>query len=179
MHLNMADGTALEAEHKLFIEETMAQNTDAVWNIVVLHKALFSTGAHGNPNGNYFETEMSIIRPILAEQLSELGIDIAMGGHDHVYVRSHLMNGTEVSDDEVLDGKAVNPTGTLHICASSSTGSKFHTNYSDDVYFAAYQNDDKRKSAIHFYIDGDSIVMNSYFLDTMTVFDSFTIEKKC
>ncbi len=178
MHLNMADGTALESEHKLFIMETMAQNTDAVWKIVVLHKALFATGAHGNPDGNYFESEMSVIRPILAEQLSELGIDIAMGGHDHIYVRSHLMSGTDVSDDEVFDNKAINPTGTLHISASSSTGSKFHTSYSDDVYFAAYQNDEKRKSAIHFVIDGDSIVMNSYFLDTMTVFDSFTIEKK-
>ncbi len=178
MHLNMADTTALEEEHKLFIEETMAQNTDAVWNIVVLHKALFATGAHGDPNGSYFETEMSVIRPVLAQQLSDLGIDIALGGHDHVYVRSHLMNGVEVSEDEVFDNKVVNPTGTLHISASSSTGSKFHTSYSYYEYFAAYQNDEKRKSAIRFVIDDDSIVMESYFLDTMTVFDSFTIEKK-
>ena len=178
MHLNMADGTALESEHKQFIEETMAKNTDAVWNIVVLHKALFATGAHGDPNGRYFETEMSIIRPTLAAQLTELGIDIAMGGHDHVYVRSHLMNGVEVSDDEVYDNKAINPTGTLHISAGSSTGSKYHTSYSDDVYFAAYQNDELRKSVIHFTVTDDALVMKSYFLDTMSEFDSFTIEKK-
>ena len=178
MHLNMADGTALESEHKLFIEEAIAENPDASWKIVVLHKALYATGAHGDPDGRYFESEMSVIRPILAAQFSELGIDIAMGGHDHVYVRSHLMNGTERSDDEVYDNKVVNPTGVLHISAGSSTGTKYHDAYSDDVPFAAYQNDERRKSAIHFAVTEDSIVMTSYFLDDMSVFDTFTIERK-
>ncbi|MBR5139478.1 MAG: metallophosphoesterase family protein, partial [Clostridia bacterium] len=178
MHLNMADGTALQSEHKLFIEEAILKNPDASWKIVVLHKALYSTGAHGDPNGKYFESEMSVIRPILAAQFSELGIDIALGGHDHVYVRSHLMNGTELSGDEVYDNKVVNPTGVLHISAGSSTGTKYHDAYSDDVPFAAYQNDERRKSAIHFTVTENSIVMTSYFLDDMSVFDTFTIERK-
>ena len=177
MHLNMADKTALESEHKAFMTEAMRANPDVSWNIVVLHTALFTAGMHSDPEYKYYEDEIGKYREILAPQLTELGIDVVLGGHDHVYVRSHLMNGVEVSDDVVVNSTVTNPKGTLHLAASSSTGSKFYDSTVPDAYYSAYQNDEHRKSATVFSVTEGTLTMKSYFLDTMTVFDSFTIYK--
>ena len=177
MHLNMADSSALQSEHKIFMEETIDKNPDATWKIVVLHTALFTTGMHSSPDYSYYESEIGKYRATLAPQLTELGIDLVLSGHDHIYVRSHMMNGVEVSDDVVTNNSVTDPEGTLHICASSSTGSKFYDSQIEDAYYAAYENDTRRKSAVHFKVTDDFISMKAYFLDDMTVFDNFTIYK--
>ena len=179
MHLNMADtGAPSNGEHKKFMQEAMAANPDVTWNFVVMHTSLFSTGSHSDPNGIYFNGEIGVYRPAMAPIFTSLGIDVVLSGHDHVYVRSHMMDGVKVSGDKVYDSNTVyQPDGTLYLCASSSTGTKFYNSYGDD-YFIAYQNTVARKSAVKFSITDEEIVMQSYFLNDMTVFDSFTISKE-
>jgi hypothetical protein len=156
----------------------MAANPDVTWNFVVMHTSLFSTGSHSDPNGIYFNGEIGVYRPAMAPIFTSLGIDVVLSGHDHVYVRSHMMDGVNVSSDKVYDSNTVyQPDGTLYLCASSSTGTKFYNSYGDD-YFIAYQNTVARKSAVKFSITDEAIVMQSYFLNDMTVFDSFTISKE-
>ena len=176
MHLNMSDTQALGDEHRRFMTETMAANPDVKWNIVVMHTSLFSTGEHSDPNYKYYEGEIKKYRAVMAPILTELGIDVVLSGHDHIYVRSQMMNGAEVGDDVVENNKVLNPKGTLHICASSSTGSKFYDSFVDADYIAC-ENDEYRKSAIKFSVTDTSITLESYFLDDMSVFDTFTIEK--
>ena len=87
------------------------------------------------------------------------------------------MNGDTPVEYDTENGYINEPDGTLHIAASSSTGSKFYTNQVPDAYYAAVINDESRKSAIHFSITDTSITFKSYFLDDMTVFDTLTIYK--
>ena len=179
MHLNMADTAApTNGEHKAFMQEAMAANPDVTWNFVVMHTSLFSTGSHSDPNGIYFNGEIGVYRPKMAPIFTSLGIDVVLSGHDHVYVRSHMMKYEKVSSDKVYDSNTVyQPEGTLYLCANSSTGTKFYDSYGDD-YFIAYQNTVRRKSAVKFSITDEAVVMQSYFLDDMTVFDTFTISNE-
>lgn len=177
MHLNMADTSAsTNGEHESFMRETMAKNPDVRWNIVVMHNSLYSTGMHGNPNYDYFDSEIGKYRPALAPLFTELGIDAILSGHDHIYLRTKMMDGEAISSDTVIDDLAINPEGTLYLCASSSTGSKFYEKQYDPD-FAACENYEKRKSAIYFTVTDTTLTLTSYFLDDMTVFDTFTIYK--
>jgi hypothetical protein len=88
------------------------------------------------------------------------------------------MDGLEVSGDTVAGNAVFSPVGTLYVCASSSTGSKFYDKKTDSIdQFIAAENYEKRKSAIKVKITDESLVMTSYFLDDMQVFDTFTIQK--
>ena len=178
MHLNMADtSAATNGEHETFMKEAIAANPDAKWKIAIIHNALYSAGDHSNPEYSYFESEIGKSRAALAPVLTDLGIDIVLSGHDHIYVRSHIMNGDTPVEYEIENGYINEPDGTLHIAASSSTGSKFYPNQVPDAYYAAVINDEQRKSAILFSVTDTSITFKSYFLDDMTVFDTLTIYK--
>ena len=178
MHLNMADtSAATNGEHETFMKEAIAANPNAKWKIAIIHNALYSAGDHSNPNYNYFEGEIGKYRAALAPVLTNLGIDIVLSGHDHIYVRSHIMNGDTPVEYDTVNGYINEPDGTLHIAASSSTGSKFYPNQVPDAYYAAVINDEQRKSAILFSVTDTSITFKSYFLDDMTVFDTLTIYK--
>lgn len=178
MHLNMADtSAATNGEHETFMKEAIAANPDAKWKIAIIHNALYSAGNHSNPEYSYFESEIGKYRAALAPVLTDLGIDIVLSGHDHIYVRSHIMNGDTPVEYEIENGYINEPDGTLHIAASSSTGSKFYPNQVPDAYYAAVINDEQRKSAILFSVTDTSITFKSYFLDDMTVFDTLTIYK--
>ena len=171
IHINTADsGAMMNGEHIEYISNVIEENSDAAWKILVMHTSLFTTGKHAYPN----ETLMKQYRDVLAPELSKLDIDLVLGGHDHVYVRTYLLDGLEISDDVVVDNTVVAPSGLLYVAASSSTGSKFYEKTTTD-YFVAYDSYENRKSAIKFTVTDNSITMNSYFLDDMSIFDTFTI----
>ena len=178
MHLNMSDtSAATNGEHKAFMQEAIAANPNAKWKIAIIHNALYSTGSHSDPNYKYFESEIGKYRQTLAPMLTELGIDIVLSGHDHIYVRSHIMNGDTPADYVVENGYINEPAGTLHIAASSSSGSKFYDSTIENGYYVAVENAEKRKSAIHFTVTDTSITFSAYFLDDMSVFDTLSIYK--
>ena len=171
MHLNTCDNDFLyNGEHKAFISEAMAANKDVKWTFLITHRAPFSTGKHGGVSK--FSLHLSALA-------TEMDIDVVLSGHDHVYVRTPMLVNEEISDDVVENDTVVNPTGVLYITASSSTGSKYYDKLVKDDYFVAKENYEKRKSAIKFEITDAAIKMTSYFLDDMSIFDTFTIEHVC
>ncbi len=177
MHLDMSDtDAAANGEHEKFLMEAIAANPDAVWKIVVMHVSLFSTAQHGDPDYKYFEKEVKIYRPALTPVFTKLGIDAVLSAHDHVYVRTHMMTDSEISTDIVENNRVVDPVGTLYLCANSSTGSKFYAKRFEG-YFTAFENYEKRKSAVQIEVTDNTLTLTSYFIDTMKPFDYFTIEK--
>ena len=185
MNLNMSDASALEMnngtnEHKQFMQEVMAAHPDARWTIVILHTSLFSTGDHSSPDYKYYEGEIKKYRAIMAPIFTELGIDVVLSGHDHIYARSKMMDGTVVSSDVVTENSVTDPKGTLHVCASSSTGSKFCEDRYEGADYVACENFEYRKSVVSFKVTHESITLESYFLDMddqKQLFDTFTIYK--
>ena len=170
MHLNVSDSYAsANGEHEQFMKAAIAANPDATWRIVVMHHSLYSTANHAE------DSNILAAREALCPVFTELGIDMVLAGHDHVYVRTKVLDGTVPTADAVIDDTVACPSGVVYICANSSTGSKHYSQDLFDGYFVAKENYEKRKSAIKLVVTDTSITMVSYFLDDMTVFDTFTI----
>lgn len=109
---------ALSAEQIEWLKDDMSK-TDADWKIVMLHKALYSNGSH------YDDKDVVAMREQLGTLLPELGIDLVLQGHDHVYLRTSALIGNEKTDDPItylsLNDKTykavVEPKGTVYeIC---------------------------------------------------------------
>lgn len=77
------------AEHKAFLEETLKKNPDANWNVVCFHKSMYSVASHVT------EEDIVQLRTGLSPIFKELGIDVVLQGHDHVYARSYIMGGKD------------------------------------------------------------------------------------
>lgn len=83
--LNTQDTNA--AEHKKFIEETVAANPDKTWRIVTLHQDIYGSGEHSN------EPEITNLRYTLVPYFEQYDIDVVLTGHDHIYSRSEILQG--------------------------------------------------------------------------------------
>lgn len=164
------------AKHLEYITKIVGENPDCTWKIVVVHYSFFSGGDH---SGNYYEAKFSTN---LVKGMADLGIDVVLSGHDHVYARSNLMlDETTVSSDVVTDNSVTDPKGVLYLCGTSASGSKFYdVNKEQYTDYIAYRNESNRKGATVFDVTDTTLTMNSYFLDGAEpeLMDTFTIVKE-
>ena len=163
------------AEHKAFMEDAIAQNPDVTWKVVVFHHSVYSVASHA------FDGDILERRDQLVPVFSELGIDVALMGHDHVYTRSYMMNGTTPDVQRNEDGTALssvtNPSGTLYLTANSASGSKFYTIQQSDFPFAAVQNQERVPNITNIQVTDTSFRMTTYRVSDGSVVDDFTINK--
>lgn len=115
--------------HEDFLRETIGAHGDANdWIVVMLHHAPFSQGSHVSDN------DVTGVRTVLAPVFSELGVDAVLSGHDHIYTRSHLMEGDKpvLSATPPRRGDRLEPTDNqvLYI-TSTSTGAGKYYDYHD------------------------------------------------
>ena len=173
MHLN-----AVSADydgHIAFMENAVATNPDCTWKIVVMHYSFFTEGRHST------DSRVTNLRDAIAGKINELGVDLVLSGHDHVYVRSNMMlDGETVSSDVVTNNTVTDPEGTLYICGTKGSSRNFYdidTPVSDPAI--ALRVDDDLKSAMTVSVADDSLVIRSYFIneETPVEFDNFTIYK--
>lgn len=161
--------------HIAFMENAITTNPDCTWKIVVLHYSFFTEGRHST------DSRVTNLRDAIAGKINELGVDLVLSGHDHVYVRSNMMlDEATVSDDVVTNNTVTDPEGTLYICGSKASYRNFYdidTPVSDPAI--ALRVDDDLKSAMSFTVTDASLTMHAYFLDgeTPVEFDNFTIYK--
>ena len=174
IHINV-DNTEY-AKHLEYITKIVGENADCTWKIVVIHYSFFSGGDH---SGNYYEAKFSTN---LVKGMADLGIDVVLSGHDHVYARSNLMlDETTVSSDVVTNNSVTDPKGVLYLCGTSASGSKFYDVYKDEYAdYIAYRNESNRKGATVFGVTDTTLTLNSYFLDGSEpeLMDTFTIVKE-
>lgn len=96
--------------------------SDAQWKIVVLHKALYSNGSH------YDDKDVVGMRKQLCALLPELGVDLVLQGHDHVYLRTDVLNANMVIPSSTYIGEhaglsyqvKMNPKGTIYSIPGTS-----------------------------------------------------------
>ena len=171
MHLNSVDKEAYTSgEHAEYVEKTMKANPDVDWAIVVMHYSLFTTGKYAD------DADMIKYRNALAPRLTELGVDLVLSGHDHVYTRTHLMNGTAVAENVDIVGSTIHqPEGTLYVVAGSSTGTKYYETTGKKDYAAAERY--KTKNAVKISVTETTLTIISYDLDNIAPFDTVTLDK--
>lgn len=91
------------AEHKSFIEEAIAANPNVKWKTVVFHHSIYSTASHVN-DGDIINR-----RNELPQIFDDLDIDVVLMGHDHVYTRTYMMNGSTPDTSHGVQSSVTNP----------------------------------------------------------------------
>ena len=159
--------------------------SDADWKFVALHKAPYSNGSH------YDDDDVIAIRAQLQTLMPQLGIDIVFQGHDHVFMRTDVMNNNVVVGAETeelsyngLDYTAkLDPNGTIY-SINGTIGVKHYkakpveeTNKlfplgETVAYFEV-------PTYSYIQIDGDTLYFDSYAIDgdSETRVDQFAIKK--
>ncbi|WNS41875.1 PA14 domain-containing protein [Paenibacillus sp. MMS20-IR301] len=153
-----------------WLKREVAQ-TDKKWKVVAFHKAIYSLGGHAAEN------EIKELRETLYPIFDELGIDVVLQGHDHVYVRSNQMYGNKVVENVSKDGNGnpLNPDGTLYMINNSS-GTKFYdVNKNVDPSFAAVYEQPRMPIYSGITMTEDSFTINSYKSGEASPFDTYTI----
>ncbi|HBL41561.1 MAG TPA: hypothetical protein DDY98_08420, partial [Ruminococcaceae bacterium] len=166
-----------------------ASQSDKQWNIVMLHKAVYSNGSH------YDDDDVIAIRKQLATLMPQLGIDVVLQGHDHVYLRTAALNKNRVARYETLTtnygglsypNTMVNPNGTVYVIDACSGVKAYKTKSvsATDKLFpraeAIVDADYPVYGAIT--VKGNQLFFNAYGVDmnsgAQTPIDSFAILKK-
>lgn len=180
----LGDDEGLSAEQIEWLKADM-NASDADWKFVALHKAPYSNGSH------YDDDDVIVIREQLMGLMPELGIDIVFQGHDHVFMRTDVMNNNVVVGAETeeityngLDYTAkVNPEGTIY-SINGTIGVKHYkakpveeTNKLFPLGEAVLYLEVPSYSYIQ--IDGDMLYFDSYAVegDKETRVDQFAIKK--
>ena len=136
--------------------------SEADWNVVVLHKALYSNGSHIS------DKDVVALRGQLTPLFAQLGVDVVIGGHDHVYLR------TEVQDVQYV---IAGTSGVKYYNAKSAEETDALLSLPEMItqevlgpVFAAYR------------AKGDTLTYTAYLMDEKTgalkEIDSFQLQKE-
>lgn len=156
------------AKHRAFMEKAIAEYTESygepMWTIATLHFSMYTAGARAY--------EFADWRNSLGIYMSELGVDAVLSGHDHVYTRAYMINGTEIIDDASayvpVNG---NTYGSYHdpkdgdvfyLTANSSTGSKFYNLLDQQPRYAAVANQENVPNITKIDVTPDSLAFTTY-----------------
>lgn len=136
------------------------RSSTRTWNVVVGHFSYYG-GRHGDDAG------LAADRPKVTAALDQLGVDLYVGAHDHLYKRSTIY------DDRLAETPQEEALGTTFVTMGSA-GPKFYENVEhwwDDVVF----DEDTQVGGVIEVVD-DGLKLSSYTLDGRLV-DSYTVRK--
>ncbi len=191
LHLNseMYADTAL---HYAFIENAQHEfeqqyGHEPVWQIVYFHRALYATSQNHSAGST-----ATYIRENWSHMFSDLNIDLVLNGHEHIYSRSVMMQGTtptyygtDHSADYELQSVVSDPNAgeVAYVTLSSSTGSKFYDYHSDyQTYpYVAITSSDHVAQVTKVDVSDTSLTLSTYRTgENNTIedmIDQFTIER--
>lgn len=179
--------------HAKFVNETIAAHGgDADWVIVGIHHAPFSQGTH------YTDKDVVELRNSLTPKLSEAGVDLVLSGHDHIYTRTHLMNGVDpvIPAGASKSGDILTPEDNevLYVTSTTATGGKYydfqdengttHPNVREEnVTDLAHKStarwrQDYNPDYTSIDVSSDSLKLTTYNINTPYVVDQVTLLKK-
>ena len=179
--------------HAKFVNETIAAHgADADWVIVGIHHAPFSQGTH------YTDKDVVELRNSLTPKLSEAGVDLVLSGHDHIYTRTHLMNGVApvIPTGASKSGDILIPEDNevLYVTSTTATGGKYydfqdengttHPNVREEnVTDLAHKStarwrQDYNPDYTSIDVSSESLKLTTYNINTPYVVDQVTLLKK-
>jgi len=166
------------AEHKSTIKKAIAENPNVKWKVVAFHHPPYTVASHALDG--YISNMRSTLVPILKENK----IDLVLNGHDHVYTRTHVMDGTKpiIEWENGEEGKApneyVNPKGIIYVTTNSASGSKHYDIMKNQNFeFSAFKNQEYVPNISNLKITDNSIEVTTYRTNDSSVVDSFKIIK--
>ena len=173
LYITLNSNSQDTASHKAFMEQVIDEHgADAKWKVVGFHHSIFSVASHAN------DTDIIARRSVLPTILSDLGIDLVLMGHDHVYTRSYLMDGNTVAEAPGAKAKVTAKEGeVLYVTANSASGSKYYDIRNQTYDFAAVTNQEKIRNFSNVEVSDSAITVTTYRSDAMTEVDKVTLTK--
>lgn len=171
LFINLNSNDRSTAEHKAFIEEAIAANPNVKWKTVVFHHSIFSTASHVD------DGDIITRRNELPQVFKDLDIDVVLMGHDHVYTRTYMMDGTTPDTSKGVQSSVTNPTGILYLTANSASGSKYYDIKAPNAEYSAKMDQSYRRTVTDIKVTDTSYTMKTYYADDLSLLDEFTIYK--
>jgi hypothetical protein len=113
-----------DAAHVAYVTDVVNNHgADAKYTVLVYHHSIYSAASHAKDGDN------KVRRVDFPTAFSNLGVDLVLQGHDHVYTRSYeIRNGVKANPDEQPgdDELFVGPGGVIYMTANSASGSKYY-----------------------------------------------------
>ncbi|MBD9197919.1 MAG: hypothetical protein EGQ09_12845, partial [Clostridiales bacterium] len=164
------------AEHKAFMEDAISKNTDAAWKVVAMHHSVYSVANHATEN------DILQRRNGLVPVFKALDIDVVLQGHDHVYVRSYMMDGltpvTDAAEYDTAEKNSVTDTDDiLYITANSASGSKYYDIKNETFNYAAVKRQEKTPTYSKVSVSDSRFQITTYRTNDGSVLDEFTINR--
>lgn len=173
-----------------------AKSAGAQWIIVVMHMGPYTIAEHSS------DSNIKDTRAKIAPLLSELGVDLVLQGHDHVYERSKPIADGAAAEETIVtedfNGSPVNyisdPQGTVYLTPGTAGTKHYYQNASlsksylnlFDVADGPYKGDpdiNNQETFISITIDGNRLTATAYQVSktinsgTPHIIDQFGIMK--
>ncbi|WP_343955975.1 GH92 family glycosyl hydrolase [Yaniella flava] len=174
LNLNSNARSPGEEDHIEFVREVVEEHGDDVnWTVATWHHSIYSAAFHS------VETDVIERREALAPVMSELGVDLVLSGHDHIYTRSYLMDGTEPAGDleaQQESGVTLTPEDgeVLYLTANSASGSKFY-GIDDNSPDAAVKDQSNQPQYTDIDVSPEALTLSTYQTFDRTMIDQVTI----
>lgn len=181
--LNDSNGLS-DAQIQWLTEDMNA--SEKAWKFVALHKAPYSNGSH------FDDEDVVAIRAQLMTLMAELDIDVVFQGHDHVYMRTDVMNNNAVVETETQTLKyngleyvsKISPDGTIY-SINGTAGSKHYEPKAAEETASAFPAGETVLSIdvpsySYIQIDGGNLYFDSYAVNadgSEERIDNFAISK--
>ena len=170
---------------KAYFERVIAeQGADADWIVVTFHQSPYSQATH------FTDPDVTFLRENFSQTLSDAGVDLVLGGHDHIYTRTHLLEGTTpvVPGAEPAAGDVLVPEEgqVLYLTGTSASGGKFYpytdrdggTDESKPHATTAMWAQADRAGYMNVRIDADALTVTVHNTDDNSVLDRVTLQRE-
>lgn len=179
-------------EHIAFLRDTVAKHGAANdWVVLSYHHGPFSQGSHVS------DGDVVALREALTPVISELGINVVLSGHDHIYTRSHLMRGTTpvTPAKRAERGDVLTPQrgDVLYLTTTTAGGGKYYdftdrngTKHPDarrelidpalEQPWTAYWRQDYTPDYLRVAVTSGELTLTTYNVDTPYVVDKVTLK---
>ena len=156
------------AAQEQYVAQITAEHPDVRWKILAQHFPAYPGAVKSHTD----------CKEYLARIAADNDIDLILGAHDHAYSRTAFVNrDCETLNDYPYDpGSSVtNPEGTLYVTCGTSSGCLYHE--MEEEIRIVYQGQPYAPVAIRFDVTDTQLHMETYLVDSWTLFDEYTIEK--
>ena len=152
------------------LKKAVEANEDVKWRVAMFHHDLYSARIESR------ESENALLRLMWAPIADEFGIDLCLLGHSHYYTISNVLYNNKTVEATENGGKVTDAEGTVYMVS----GSVNRPRDDEDIGLSenighAYLTQEKIYNLIDF--SEDSIVINSYTVESDENIGSLTIEK--
>lgn len=110
------------AQQEAYLREAVADaKANSQWTVVGFHKSLYTGASH------IVDSDITAARKFWAPIFAELGIDMVLQGHDHVYSRGFVTEeGTNANPDKDENGVIIQPDAPLYMVGGHAGGLKWY-----------------------------------------------------